>query len=100
MAPDSVNLEIAKTLVPLGMLVRLSIPWINGSKWLTPVVRRCLSEPGCVAVALCTLIILRRKDRKAGHFLIDFGPNREAKAEEEGIDKSIAKPNSAGNNVP
>ena len=65
------------------------------AKRLTPVVRRCRSEPGRITVALGALIILRCKDRKACHSLVDFGPDREAKTEEERIDESIAKTNSA-----
>ena len=50
-------------------------------------------------MAFCTLIVFWCKYRKASHFLVDFGSDREAKPEEERIHKSITKANRTGNDV-
>jgi len=53
--------------------------------------RRRLSKPRRVAVALRAEIILRSKNLETCHSLVDFCTYRESEAEEKRIYKSITK---------
>lgn len=61
--------------------------------------RRCLSKPRRIAVALRAEIILRPKNLETCHFLVDFYTYCESEAEEKRIYKSITKAYGPCNNV-